>query len=44
MQWQKTTLLELKETAFGREVVPEGTRVLEAVGHRYKIDFPWRAL
>jgi len=26
----------------GREVVPEGLRVLEAVGRRYQIDFDWR--
>ena len=26
----------------GREVVPEGIRVLEAAGRRFGLDFAWR--
>jgi isocitrate/isopropylmalate dehydrogenase len=38
----KNNIAGIEGDGIGREDVPEATRVLEAVGRRYNIDFFWR--
>jgi tartrate dehydrogenase/decarboxylase/D-malate dehydrogenase len=38
----KNNIAGMEGDGIGREDVPESTRILEAIGRRYNIDFFWR--